>query len=87
MPSETSALRTGVAQGTQRLFLADRVVNGGDILELCCSGGWLTGRFEWDPGDQGVGSEPSFWFSIELGGGRVSQQRLTLPEGALLRWP
>jgi hypothetical protein len=70
------------AQGTQRYALLGRVVSGGSVLELCCSGGWLTGRFEQD-----ADKAPTFYFSIELEGGRVSQQAIELPEGALLRWP
>ena len=82
MSDEGSLLRVGHAQGSARYFLEDRPLSGGDIVQLCCSGGWLTGRFEWDPG---TGGPPSFYFSIELGGGRVEQQRLVLPDGALLR--
>lgn len=79
-----SWLRLAPAQGSVRYFLDDRVLHGGDIVELCCSGGWLKGRFEWDPG---MGTAPSFHFSIELGGGEVAPQVLELPERALLRWP
>ncbi|AKU99583.1 hypothetical protein AKJ09_06247 [Labilithrix luteola] len=64
-----------------RWFLEERPLSGGDIVQLCCSGGWLTGRFEWDAG----GGPPSLHFSIELGGGRVAEQVIELPEGALLR--
>jgi hypothetical protein len=80
MPSATGTLRLVTAQGTQRYALLDKVISGGDILELCCSGGWITGRFEWDTG-------PTFFFSIEVEGGKVAQQSLPLPDGALLRWP
>jgi len=72
------------AQGVARYSLLDRPLSGGDIVQLCCSGGWITGRFEWD-GD--VGAPPHFYFSIELEGGGVAQQRLPLPDGALMRWP
>ena len=67
-----------------RWFLSGRALTGGDIVQLCCSGGWLTGRYEHDVG---TGAQPTFYFSIELEGGAVSQQSLPIPEGALLRWP
>ncbi len=67
-----------------RYRLLDRSVNGGEILQLCCSGGWITGRFECDAG---TGGAPTFFFSIELEGGRVAQHSIPIPEGALLRWP
>jgi len=73
-----------MAQGAERWFLDDRPLNGGDIVQLCCSGGWLTGRFECDAG---TSDAPTFFFSIELGAGRVAQQSLVLPKGALLRRP
>lgn len=82
MSDEGAPLRRGRAQGTERWFIDDRPLHGGDIVQLCCSGGWLTGRFECD---SGTGDAPTFYFSIELGAGRVDQQKLTLPEGALLR--
>jgi hypothetical protein len=53
-------------------------------VQLCCSGGWIAGRFEWEGGTE---APPSFYFSIELAGGRTAQQVLPIPEGALLRWP
>jgi hypothetical protein len=82
MPVETETLRRTHAQGTVRFALGDRVLHGGDLIELCCSGGWVTGRFECD---SGTGGEPTFFFSIELGGGEVSQHSLVIPEGALVR--
>ena len=84
MSSEGTPLRLGTAQGSARWFAGDRALNGGDIVQLCCSGGWLTGRFECDAG---TNDAPTFFFSIELGGGRVEQQKIVLPEGALLRRP
>ncbi len=80
----SASLVIGHAQGTARYFLMERPLSGGDILQLCCAGGWVTGRFEWS-GD--VDAPPHFYFSIQLQGGGVSQQRLSLPAGALLRWP
>lgn len=65
-----------------RWFLDDRPLSGGDVVQVCCSGGWLTGRFEWSAG---VNAPPSLHFSIELGAGRVAERVLELPEGALLR--
>jgi len=70
------------AQGSLRYALGARALNGGDLFELCCSGGWLTGRFEWDGR---VDAAPRFFFSIELEGGKVAQHSLEIPEGALLR--
>ncbi|UJR84859.1 hypothetical protein [Sandaracinus amylolyticus] len=78
----TGSLRRGLRHGVERWFLNDRSLSGGDIVELCCSGGWITGRFEHDAG---MGGAPTFFFSIELGEGRVSQQSIELPEGALMR--
>lgn len=79
---EPENLRLGLAQGTQRYMLGHRALHGGDIVQLCLSGGWVTGRFECD---SGTGGAPTFFFSIELGGGNVSQESLVIPEGALLR--
>ena len=84
MVEEPETLRLAQAQGTIRYTLGGRVLAGGDLIQLCCSGGWITGRFEWDGQ---VDSPPSFFFSIELGGGKVSQQSIAIPEGALVRRP
>jgi hypothetical protein len=84
MSGESGALRLGRAQGAARYFLLDRPVSGGDVVQLCCSGGWITGRFEWDAG---MGGAPIFFFSIELGAGGIAQQSIVLPSGALMRWP
>ncbi len=84
MPTPPSSLVLGHAQGAPRYFLADRPVSGGDVLQLCCSGGWVAGRFEWDAG---TGRAPTFYFSIELEGGGVAQQHLELPARAVMRWP
>jgi hypothetical protein len=69
--------------GRYKHYLLGRPVNGGDILELCMSGGWVSGRYECDA----AAAAPRFYFSVELGGGRVWQSSFELPEGALLRWP
>ncbi len=82
MSNDGAPLQSGAAHGRLRWFLNDRPLDGGTIVQLCCSGGWLTGRFECD---SGTGDAPTFFFSIELGGGELSQQKLALPEGALLR--
>lgn len=84
MASPSGSLRLGHAQGTDRYFLGDRPLQGGDIVQLCASGGWITGRFEWDAGR---GGEPTFFFSIELEGGGVEQLSFAIPDRALLRWP
>jgi hypothetical protein len=84
--TETSSgsLRLGRAAGAERYFLLDRPIRGGDVVQLCASGGWITGRFEWDPGRGGA---PTFFFSVELEGGGVEQLSFEIPERALLRWP
>jgi hypothetical protein len=84
MPFSSSSLSLGRAQGVPRYFLGDKPISGGDIVQLCTSGGWITGRFEWDVGEGGV---PTFYFSVELDGGGVSQLYFAIPERALLRWP
>jgi hypothetical protein len=85
MPGPSGSLRLGRAQGADRYFLLGRPVSGGDSIQLCTSGGWITGRFEWDAGR---GDTPSFYFSVELeGGGDVAQLHFSIPERALLRWP
>ena len=84
MSGEAGNLVVGHAQGAARYVLLGRPLSGGDIIQLCCSGGWITGRFEWAGH---VEASPSFYFSIELGGGRIAQQVLALPDGALMRWP
>lgn len=83
MSDDIGTLEITHKQGRARYELLGRMVNGGDIMQLCCSGGWLTGRFEWS-GDTHVA--PRFFFSIELGAGNVAQESIALPEGALLRW-
>ena len=55
-----------------------------EVPQLCFSGGWVTGRFEWN-GELGEG--PRFSCSIELDGGRVAEHSLEIPDGALMRWP
>ncbi len=77
-----SPLRLGHAQGAPRWLLEDKPLVGGDVVQLCCSGGWLTGRFECDAG---TGNAPTFFFTIEIAGGRVEPRSLVLPDGALLR--
>lgn len=84
MPFPAGFLTLGHAQGSTRYFLLDRPISGGDVIELCASGGWLTGRFEWDAGIDG---EPMFYFSVELDGGGVEQLSFPIPDRALLRWP
>lgn len=84
MSSTPASLSLGRAQGAPRYFLGDKPISGGDIVQLCTSGGWITGRFEWDPGEAGV---PTFFFSLELDGGGVSQLQIAIPARALLRWP
>jgi hypothetical protein len=82
MPTAAGTLHVVHAQGAQRYALHDRVLSGGDIVQLCCSGGWVTGRFEHD-----AGAPPRFHFSIELDGGRFAPFSFDIPERALLRRP
>ena len=66
-----------------RYCLAGRPINGGDTLELCISGGWVTGRFEWTQVEDEL---PTLHFSVELLAGQAAFF-IVLPEGACLRWP
>jgi len=75
-------LRAGLSG--PRYFLAGRLVPNGSVVQLCFSGGWVTGRMEWTGVPDG---KPRFHASIELDGGGVVEHSLPLPEGALLRWP
>jgi hypothetical protein len=84
MSTSSGSLTLGRAQGAERYFLLGKAVTGGDIVQLCASGGWITGRFECDSGTGGV---PTFFFSVELDGGGVAQLQFPVPERALLRWP
>jgi hypothetical protein len=79
--SSALTLRDG-PQGL-RHYLDDRLVSGGDTLELCFSGGWVVGRYE-------CGADrhrPSFHCSIELSGGGVVDHAFEIPDDALFRWP
>jgi len=78
----TLELRTGLSG--PRYFLGGRLISGGAILQLCFSGGWVTGRFEW-AGE--FDEAPRFHASIELEGGEVAAHVIELPDGALFRWP
>lgn len=82
MNDHGAPLYPGNAHGTVRWFVGDRPLHGGEIVQVCCSGAWLTGRFECDSGTR---DEPTFFFSLELEGGVQEQQKLVLPEGALIR--
>jgi len=84
MSGASGTLELAHAQGTVRYSLLGRPISGGDVVQLCCSGGWITGRFEWEGSTE---APASFYFSIELDGGRIAQQTLVIPDGALLRWP
>jgi hypothetical protein len=71
--------------GRMRYRLGERVIRGGDVVALCFSGGWVTGRFEWTGEPQ---ERPPFHYSLELlGEGRVAEGVMEIPEGAVLRWP
>ncbi len=83
-PSTHQAIELRAAMSGPRYYLAGRALHGGDILQLCFSGGWVTGRYEWD---QGQGGRPRFSCSIELEGGGVATHSLEIPERALFRWP
>jgi hypothetical protein len=75
-------LRTDLA-GRPRHYLAGRPVVGGSVVQLCFSGGWVTGRFDWNGN---IDERPRFSASIELDGGGVAEHSLEIPERALLRW-
>ena len=67
-----------------RHYLGGRLVNGGDVIEICFSGGWVVGRYERtkDP------ARPLFHCSIELCEGRgVAACVIEIPDGAMVRWP
>ncbi|HKU36584.1 MAG TPA: hypothetical protein VJR89_00515 [Polyangiales bacterium] len=64
-------------------YLSGRPVHSGDLIEVCFSSGWLPMRYEWN--DSQIA--PHFHFTVELGGGRVWQSFLELPDDVLLRWP
>jgi hypothetical protein len=66
-----------------RHYLDDRIVNGGEPIEICFSGGWVVGRYERGPDPE----RPSFHCSIERAGGGVAELVIEIPEGALVRWP
>jgi hypothetical protein len=87
-PRYAAGMTSGVLElrernGRHKHYLAERPVNGGDILEVCFSGGWLPMRYEWG----GTHEPPQFHFSVELGSGKVWQSFIELPDAALLRWP
>jgi hypothetical protein len=85
MRTDGSTLELVDRSGRVKYYLAGRVVTGGDPVDLCFSGGWVTGRYEWS-GD--VSERPSFHYSLELmAEGRVAQGIIEIPEGAVLRWP
>ena len=75
------ALQLVSTQSGLRYAVAGKPLYGGDIIALCFSGGWVTGRFEWnsDPSQP-----PSFHCSIELEGGQTSPWSFAIPEGALV---
>jgi hypothetical protein len=84
MANELHALELRSAPSGLRHYLGGRPLHGGDLLQLCFSGGWVTGRYERDR------EHPDrAWFhcSIELDGGRTAEHVLAIPEGALVRRP
>ncbi len=82
MSPPAASMRLGRAQGAHWYFLRDRPISGGDVVQMCTSGGWIMGRFDWD---SGVGGVPTFYFSVELDGGGVALLHFPIPERALLR--
>jgi len=85
MRTDAETLELVERPGRLRHYLAGRPVHGGDPIDLCFSGGWVTGRYEWtgEPTDR-----PVFHYSLELlADGAVVQGTLDIPEGAVLRWP
>jgi hypothetical protein len=67
-----------------RYYLAGRPLVGCSTVQLCFSGGWVTGRFEWSGNPD---EPPRFHCSIEQEVGGVVDHVLDIPEKALLRWP
>jgi len=85
MRTAAETLELITRNGRLRYQLAGRVVTGSDLIDLCFSGGWVTGRYEWR-GD--LGERPRFHYSIEMmAEGRVTEGTIEIPEGAVLRWP
>jgi hypothetical protein len=84
MPSQATTLELKRGLAGTRYYLAGRLLNGGDTIQLCFSGGWVTGRYEWNPERP---NNPYFHCSIELEGGRVAAHAIEIPDQALLRWP
>jgi hypothetical protein len=80
---ERQTLELFERHGRPRYRIGERTLTGGEVIALCFSGGWVTGRFEWS-GD--AHERPRFHYSIELlGEGRVAQGDFELPEGAVVR--
>lgn len=81
----TGSLQLLQRNGRFRYALLGRTLNGADPVELCFSGGWVIGSFEWS----GEPAEPPrFHDSIELAAdGAVARGALEIPEGAVMRWP
>jgi hypothetical protein len=65
-----------------RYALDNKPLFAGDLIALCLSGGWVTGRFEWN-GD--FATPPALHTSIELGAGKLHPLAIELPTGALVR--
>jgi len=84
MSGQTRSLELRDGASGPRYYLANRPVPGASVVDMCFSGGWVTGRVEWsgDPTDR-----PRFFCSIELDGGGVEEHVVEIPERALLRWP
>src|SRR3990172_435654 len=85
MNTRPATLRPGSRSGEMRHYLSGRPVNGGDTIELCFSGGWVTGRYEWN--SEQSEQQPSFHCSIVVDGGGVVERVIEIPENALVRWP
>ena len=81
--AKTLELRPDLA-GRPRYYLAGRPVPGGSVVQLCFSGGWITGRFDWSGSTD---ERPRLSCSIELDGGGAGEHSLAIPERALLRRP
>jgi hypothetical protein len=85
MERDSGTLELVNRSGRWKYSLGGRLVSGGQPLDLCFSGGWVTGRFEWS-GD--AAERPRFHYSIALlGEGRVHEDSFVLPENAVMRWP
>lgn len=81
-PEHPEPLVLQITRSGPRYHLHGRPLFGGDVVQLCFSGGWVMGRFEWSQDPE----EPArFHTSIELAGGGVEAIALEIHQRALFR--